>query len=89
MMKTLFAAAVALALFAATPARACEDCKSCPNHKNTVAQADKAEKKDTTKAACACAKETKGECKCGAKCTCGHCAASDGNDSPRTAKLRP
>lgn len=75
MMKTLFAAAIAVALFAAAPARACEDCKNCPNHKNTVAQADKAEKKDAAKAACACAKDTKGDCKCGEKCTCAHCGA--------------
>ena len=76
MTKTLFAAAAALALFAATPARACEDCKNCPNHKNTVAQAEKAGKKDEAKpAACGCKVATKGECKCGEKCTCGHCGS--------------
>ena len=71
MLRTLFAAAAAVAFFAAQPVFACEDCKNCPTHKDTVAQADKAEKKDAVKAVCACGAATKAECKCGTKCTCG------------------
>jgi hypothetical protein len=61
-MKHLFAAAAALALFAA-PALACDEC----NKKDVTAQADKKE-------GCHC-KSTgaDGKCKCGDKCTCDHC----------------
>lgn len=74
MLRTLFAAAAAFALFAGAPAFACPDCKDCP-HKMASAD-DKAGKKDTADkpAACKCAGEGK-ECKCGAQCACPHCAA--------------
>jgi hypothetical protein len=71
MLRTLFAAVAAFALFASQPVRACEDCKDCPKHK--VAAAD--EKKEAKPAACACHAESK-ECKCPAgKCSCAHCAS--------------
>jgi hypothetical protein len=75
MMKTLLAAAAAFALASAVPAYAgCPNCAECPEHKNKVAAADKAEQKEgTTKTACGCPTNEKGECKCGAKCECGHC----------------
>lgn len=68
MIRYVFAAAAAFALTAATPAFAgCKDCKDCPQHK--VAAAEKAEKP-----ACKCPDgKTEHECKCGAKCECGHC----------------
>jgi hypothetical protein len=73
MLRTLFAAVAAFALFASQPARACEDCKQgCPKHKVAAAE----EKKEAKPAPCACHAESKGECKsCGEKCTCAHCGA--------------
>jgi len=74
MVRTLLAAAAAFALFAGTPARACEDCKNCPHAK--MASADDKAGKDTADKlpACKCAGEGK-ECKCGEKCQCPHCSA--------------
>src|SRR5690349_18530562 len=70
MLRTLFAALAAVALFASQPARACDDCKDCPKHK--VAAAEKAEKKEAKPAACSCHGEGK-ECACPpGKCSCGH-----------------
>jgi hypothetical protein len=74
MMKFLLGVAAALALVAATPAAACEDCKNCPNHKkesaqvekkSTLAEADKKEEKG-----CTCHGAAQKECKCGDKCHC-------------------
>jgi hypothetical protein len=80
MLRYLLAAAAAFALVAAQPVRACEDCKNCPHHKDTVAQAEKADKKADPKAddkaekvGCHCAGGK--ECKCGPNCTCEHCSA--------------
>jgi hypothetical protein len=74
MLRTLLAAAAAVAFFAASPALACPDCKDCPMHK--VAATEKTEKKDAApkEASCGCAKDGS-DCKCGAKCTCANCAA--------------
>jgi hypothetical protein len=74
MLRFAFAAAAALTLWVATPARACEDCKNCPHAK--VASAEKAEKAGKTEkkdavAACPCGEGK--ECKCGAKCECPRC----------------
>jgi hypothetical protein len=76
MLRTLLAAAAAVALFAGTPARACPDCKNCPHHQVAAADDKAGEKKDAADKlpACKCAGEGK-ECKCGAQCTCPHCAA--------------
>jgi hypothetical protein len=80
MMKLLVGVAAALALLAASPARAGEGegCKNCPHHAKEAAaetkgtQVAEAEKKDEK--ACHCgAKEAK-DCKCGAKC---HCTEAD------------
>jgi hypothetical protein len=73
MLRTLLAAAAAFALFSGAPAFACPDCKDCP-HKMASAD-DKAGKDTADKAGCKCVAENKGECKCGAQCTCPHCAA--------------
>ncbi len=76
MIRTIFAAAVALALFGAPAALACDDCKNCPHHKDTVAQADKGEKKDKAEPAkpgCGCTGAK--DCKCGPGCTCANCKA--------------
>lgn len=74
MTRILFAATLALTLGYAAPAFAgpCGNCADCPEHKATVAAA---EKKDEGKTACNCNKDTKGECKCGANsgCHCPHC----------------
>ena len=75
MIRMILAAAAAFALAFAAPALACPDCHDCPGHKDKVAAAEKAEKKDgEKKAVCACAAEGK-ECKCGDKCQCSHCQA--------------
>jgi hypothetical protein len=66
MLKYLLGAAAAITLLAA-PASACDDCKNCPNKKDTTAQADKKDDKS-----CHCDKAG-GPCKCGDKCTCDHC----------------
>jgi len=80
MMKLLVGVAAAFALLAASPARACDDCKNCPHHAKEAAaqtkgtQVAEAEKKDEKKdeKACPCgAKEAK-DCKCGDKCHCTH-----------------
>ena len=65
MIRMILAAAAAFALVSATPAFACPNCDQCA-HKDQVAAADKAEKKDGEKKAvtCGCAGEGK-ECKCG------------------------
>ena len=78
MLKSLLGAAAALALLAAAPALACDDCKNCPNHKQeaaaqvqksaAVAEADKKAEKG-----CACVQDGKKECKCGEKCACPSC----------------
>lgn len=82
MKNILLAAAAAFALVAVAPAYAgCPDCKDCPQHK--VAAADKAEKKDAPKTACGCAADTKGECKCGAKCECPHCHGGAKKEEPK------
>ncbi len=85
MLKMLLAAAAAVALATASPAVACPDCKNCP-HKDTVAAADKAEKKDGgAKAACACS-EAK-DCKCAAgKCDCPACHAKKGEKKDEQKK---
>jgi hypothetical protein len=68
----ILAAAATLALVSATPAFACPDCHDCPAHKDKVAAADKAAKKEgdkgDQKAACACRDHK--DCKCGGKCVC-------------------
>jgi hypothetical protein len=72
MMRLILAAAAALALVSASPARACPDCKSCQH----VAQADTkpADKKDPKAATpCGCAGANAKECKCGKDCKCPHC----------------
>jgi hypothetical protein len=75
MIRSILAAAAAFALVSAAPALACPECHDCPMHKDKVAAADKAEKKDVEKkVACPCAGEGK-DCKFGAQCTCPHCAA--------------
>ncbi len=74
MIRMILAAAAAFALASTTPAFACPDCHDCPNHKDKVAAADKADKKDAEKkATCACADGK--DCKCGAQCQCPHCTA--------------
>ncbi len=75
MIRMILAAAAAFALVSATPAFACPNCNQCA-HKDQVAAADKAEKKDGEKKAvtCGCAGEGK-ECKCGPQCQCAHCGA--------------
>jgi hypothetical protein len=79
MTRIILAAAAALALVSAAPAFACPDCHDCPQHKDKVASADQAEKKDADKAdksakdkkvACHCSKD--GNCKCGSSCQCAH-----------------
>ena len=73
MLRTLLAAAAAIALLAGSPALAsgCKDCKDCPHAKMAAAD-DKAGAKDAADKApaCQCAAEGK-ECKCGAQCQCG------------------
>lgn len=77
MMRFVLAAVAAFALAGAAPALACGD--DCPMHKaktasagETVAAADKAEKKDEKACACHDAKE----CKCEpGKCECKGCHA--------------
>jgi hypothetical protein len=80
MLKYLLGAATAIAFFAA-PASACDDCKNCPNKKDTTAQVDKKADKG-----CHC-KTTgaDGVCKCGDKCTCDHCKAK-GDKKEETKK---
>ena len=75
MLRTLLAAVAAVALFAGSPARACDDCKNCP-HAKVAAADEKTEKKGTADKTpgCKCGAEGK-ECKCGAQCQCPHCAA--------------
>ncbi len=69
MTRFILAAAAALALGSAAPAFACPDCKDCPNHKDKVAAAEKAEKKDAEKK-CPCGATSAKDCKCGDKCDC-------------------
>ena len=80
MMKLIVGLAAAVALVAASPARAGEGegCKNCPHHAKEAAAATtgttvaEADKKDPH--ACHCgAKEAK-DCKCGDKC---HCTQKD------------
>lgn len=75
MLRTLLAAAAAVALFAGTPALAdgCKDCKNCPHHKVAAAD-DKGEKKDTAEKPAGCACGHGKDCKCGDACKCAHCA---------------
>ena len=77
MLKFLLGAAAALALFAATPASACDGCKDCKHNKSAaaqtegktaVAEADKHEHKG-----CGCDHAANKECKCGEKCACASC----------------
>jgi opacity protein-like surface antigen len=77
MLKFLLGAAAAFALLSAAPAAACDDCKSCPQHKaaaatgdskGAVAEADKHEHKG-----CGCDHAANKECKCGEKCACASC----------------
>jgi hypothetical protein len=68
MTRMILAFAAAFALASAAPAFACPDCKDCPMHKDKVAAADKAEKKDPEKK-CACGKDPK-TCSCAGKCEC-------------------
>ncbi len=68
MIRMILAAAATLALVFASPAFACPDCKDCPHHKDTVASADKVEKKDAKK--CKCGATSAKDCKCGDKCDC-------------------
>jgi hypothetical protein len=89
MTRIILAAAAALALVSAAPAFACPDCHDCPGHKDKVASADKAEKKDADKAdkdkakkaACHCSKD--GNCKCGSNCQCAH---EHGKDETKAEK---
>ena len=78
MMKLILGAVAALFLVAATPAAACSDCKSCPNHKKesaaaaapaaVVADADKKE------GGCHCKHTSEAkDCKCGEACKCADC----------------
>lgn len=70
MLRTLLAAFAAVAVLAAQPVFACEDCKNCPMHKAAATDDKKAEKSD--KMACACSASAK-DCKCAEKCACpGH-----------------
>jgi hypothetical protein len=69
MLKYLLGAATAFALLA-TPASACDDCKSCPHAKNATAQADQKDDKG-----CHCKGNEAGKCTCGDKCQCDHCKA--------------
>jgi hypothetical protein len=78
MTKFLLGAAAAFALFAATPASACDDCKNCDHNK--TAQADK---KDD-KGGCHCKGSADGKCKCGDKCTCDHCKAPKKDEPKKT-----
>jgi hypothetical protein len=77
MLKLLAALAAALALVAASPARACDDCKNCPHHQQeasaklagtVVAESDKKDAKT-----CGCDHSDKKACKCGDKCQCADC----------------
>lgn len=74
MMKLLVGLAAAVALLAAAPALACDDCKNCPHHAKEAAaetknaQVAEAEKKDEK--ACSCGAKEQKDCKCGAKCHC-------------------
>jgi hypothetical protein len=72
MSRIIVAVAAAFALVSAAPALACPDCKDCPNHKDKVAAADKAAKKDAPAPAkkCACGATDHKDCKCGDKCDC-------------------
>lgn len=79
MLKYLIGAAAALALLAATPAAACDDCKSCPHGKKETAAATEKkgtvvaeEKKDEHKG-CGCNHEASKDCKCGEQCKCASC----------------
>ncbi len=70
MTRIILAAAAAFALVSASPALACPNCQDCPNHKDKVAAADQAEKKDAEPKKCACGATSAKECKCGGKCGC-------------------
>jgi hypothetical protein len=77
MIRLLLAAAAALALTAASPALACENCKDCP-HKMAQADTKPGDKKDEKAAAvpCPCSGNAQNkECKCGPNCHCPHCHA--------------
>lgn len=78
MPRIILAVAVAFALGSAAPALACPDCKDCPMHKDKVASAEKAEKKDAKK--CKCGATSAKDCKCGDKCDC-HAKKDDKKDS--------
>lgn len=69
MTRIILAAAAAFALVSAAPAFACPECHDCPQHKDKVAAADKAEKKEGEKK-CACGATSAKDCKCGGKCDC-------------------
>ncbi len=77
MLKFLLGAAAALALFAATPASACDGCKDCKHNKSAAAQTDAttkvadADKKEAK--SCGCDHAANKECKCGEKCSCASC----------------
>jgi hypothetical protein len=81
----LLAAVAAFALASAAPAYAgC--CGDCPEHKEKVASADKAPKKDADKAACKCTSDPK-DCKCAAgKCECAHQHQHDKAEKKDAAK---
>src|SRR5512135_3692750 len=74
MLKFLIGAAAAFALLVATPAAACDDCKSCPHGKKETAAATEqkgtmvAEDKKEEHKGCGCNHEGSKECKCGEKC---------------------
>jgi hypothetical protein len=82
MIRSFLAAAVAFALLGSTPAFACPDCKDCPMHKDKVASAEKAEKKEAP-AKCKCGAATAKDCKCGAKCAC-HAKQDEKKDTKKT-----
>jgi len=79
MLKFLIGAAAAFALLAATPAAACDDCKSCPHGKKETAAATEkkatvvAEEKKEEHKGCGCDHAASKECKCGEKCACASC----------------
>ena len=90
MLKFLLGAAAALALLAATPAAACDDCKNCPHHKDASAQVQKtgavaeADKKETK--GCGCDHAASKECKCGEKCACASCPVHGKKDTKTEKK---
>ncbi len=83
MLRTMLAAAAALALIAAQPVLACpgKDC-DCAKHKATAAE--KADAKDTAAAPCPC-REAGKKCKCGPDCKCPNCPEHQ-KQAPKAAK---